>query len=156
MSTVLTSPNPADPQDADQTFQPSDFSFLSQLLHILQKLEAGEEAQEIATLASNLKTSFKKCQMILDHLPGADLSADEQGRLLAEEQATLEKKKSQLKKYLEGQVCAAPAATATATTTTAQPQESSTVVTPTQSSPPAMLKTELTAQMLDVKVEDQA
>jgi hypothetical protein len=94
MSTALTSlPNPNDAQDADQTFQPSDFSFLSQLLHILQKFEAGEDAQEIATLASNLKTSFKKCQMILDHLPGADLSPDEQARLLAEERATLEKKR---------------------------------------------------------------
>ncbi|KAF9140708.1 hypothetical protein BG015_001544, partial [Linnemannia schmuckeri] len=61
MSTALTSlPNPTDAQDGDQTFQPTDFSFLSQLLHILQKFEAGEDAQEIATLASNLKTSFKK------------------------------------------------------------------------------------------------
>ncbi|KAF9324785.1 MCM DNA helicase complex subunit [Linnemannia elongata] len=144
MSTALTSlPNPSDAQDPDQTFQPSDFSFLSQLLHILQKFEAGEDAQEIATLASNLKTSFKKCQMILDHLPGADLSADEQGRLLAEEQATLEKKRSQLKKYLEGQVCATPPPT-----TKQEEEESSTgasVPQPQPPSPPATLKTELTS-----------
>ncbi|KAH7036628.1 hypothetical protein BKA57DRAFT_475207 [Linnemannia elongata] len=155
MSTALTSlPNPTDSQDPDQTFQPSDFSFLSQLLHILQKFEAGEDAQEIATLASNLKTSFKKCQMILDHLPGADLSADEQGRLLAEEQATLEKKRSQLKKYLEGQVCATPPPT-----TKQEEEESSTgasVPQPQPPSPPATLKTELTSVMEGVKVEDLA
>ncbi|OAQ28107.1 hypothetical protein K457DRAFT_126930 [Linnemannia elongata AG-77] len=155
MSTALTSlPNPSDAQDPDQTFQPSDFSFLSQLLHILQKFEAGEDAQEIATLASNLKTSFKKCQMILDHLPGADLSADEQGRLLAEEQATLEKKRSQLKKYLEGQVCATPPPT-----TKQEEEEPSTgasVPQPQPPSPPATLKTELTSVMEGVKVEDLA
>ncbi|KAF9544284.1 hypothetical protein EC957_012247 [Mortierella hygrophila] len=155
MSTALTSlPNPTDAQDPDQTFQPSDFSFLSQLLHILQKFEAGEDAQEIATLASNLKTSFKKCQMILDHLPGADLSADQQGRLLAEEQATLEKKRSQLKKYLEGQICATPPPS-----TKQEEEEPSTagasVPQPQPLSPPATLKSELTSVMEGVKVEDQ-
>ena len=83
----------ADAQDAEQTFQPSDFSFLSRLLVILQKVESGEDAQEVATLAANLKASFKKCQMILDHLPGADLSPDEQSKILAEEMQVLEKKK---------------------------------------------------------------
>ncbi|KAG0296401.1 hypothetical protein BGZ97_004540 [Linnemannia gamsii] len=155
MSTALTSlPNPNDAQDADQTFQPSDFSFLSQLLHILQKFEAGEDAQEIATLASNLKTSFKKCQMILDHLPGADLSPDEQARLLAEERATLEKKRSQLKKYLEGQVCATPPPTTKQEEV--EPSTESGPSVPQTSSPPPALKTELTAVMEGVKVEDQA
>ncbi|KAG0052553.1 MCM DNA helicase complex subunit [Gryganskiella cystojenkinii] len=88
----------------EQNFQPSDFSFLPQLLHILQKVESGEDAQEIATLASNLKTSFKRCQMILDHLPGADLSPDEQNRVLEEEMKVLEKKKSQLSTYLSWQI----------------------------------------------------
>lgn len=83
----------SDTQEAEQTFQPSDFSFLSQLLHIIQKIEAGEESQEIASLSSKLNTSFKKCQMILDHLPGADLSPDEQERILAEETLVLERKK---------------------------------------------------------------
>lgn len=82
-----------DAQEAELTFQPSDFSFLSQLLHILQKVETGEDPQEIATLAANLKASFKKCQTILDHLPGADLSPDEQARILEEEMKVLEKKK---------------------------------------------------------------
>ncbi|KAI1309327.1 hypothetical protein EDD11_004110 [Mortierella claussenii] len=91
-------------QDAEQSFQPSDFSFLSQLLHIIQKIEAGEDAQEIATLSSNLKTSFKKCQMILDHLPGADLSPDEQERILAEETQILKRKKAQLATYLSWKV----------------------------------------------------
>ncbi|KAF9999577.1 hypothetical protein BGZ79_006825 [Entomortierella chlamydospora] len=93
-----------DAQETEQTFQPSDFSFLSQLLHIIQKIESGEEAQEIATLSSNLKTSFKKCQMILDHLPGADLSPDEQERILAEESQVLKRKKAQLATYLSWQV----------------------------------------------------
>ena len=91
--TALTHLSSGDPQESEQTFQPSDFSFLSQLLHILQKVESGGEAQEIATLASNLKTSFKKCQRILDGLPGADLSPDEQARVLTEELQVLEKKK---------------------------------------------------------------
>ncbi|KAG0321893.1 hypothetical protein BGZ99_003618 [Dissophora globulifera] len=93
-----------DTREQEQTFQPSDFSFLPQLLVILQKLEAGDDAQELATLASNLKTSFKKCQTILDHLPGADLSPDEQARILAEEIQVLEKKKAQLATYLSWQV----------------------------------------------------
>jgi len=92
MSMPTITQNPGDNQQ-EQTFQPSDFSFLSQLLHIIQRVEFGEDAQEIAALASNLKTSFKKCQMILDHLPGADLSPDEQDRILAEELEVLERKK---------------------------------------------------------------
>ncbi|KAF8924926.1 hypothetical protein EDD21DRAFT_392231 [Dissophora ornata] len=106
MST-LTNPalaSSTDAQETEQTFQPSDFSFLSQLLVILQKVESGEDAQEVATLASNLKASFKKCQMILDHLPGADLSPDEQSKILAEEIQVLEKKKAQLASYLSWQV----------------------------------------------------
>ncbi|KAI8354255.1 hypothetical protein B0O80DRAFT_426317 [Mortierella sp. GBAus27b] len=93
-----------DVQETELTFQPSDFSFLSQLLHILQKVETGEDPQEIATLAANLKASFKKCQTILDHLPGADLSPDEQERILEEEMKVLEKKKIQLSNYLAWQV----------------------------------------------------
>ncbi|KAF9930967.1 hypothetical protein BGZ67_005560 [Mortierella alpina] len=93
-----------DAQEAGPTFQPSDFSFLSQLLHIVQKIESGEDAQEIATLATNLKNSFIKCQTILDHLPGADLSPDEQAKVLAEEMQVLERKKAQLAKYLSWQV----------------------------------------------------
>lgn len=92
MSTPTIAHSSGDNQQ-EQTFQPSDFSFLSQLLHIIQRVESGEDAQEIAALASNLKTSFKKCQMILDHLPGADLSPDEQDRILAEELEVLERKK---------------------------------------------------------------
>ncbi|KAF9954271.1 hypothetical protein BGZ65_004148 [Modicella reniformis] len=90
--------------ETELTFQPSDFSFLSQLLHILQKVETGEDAQEIATLAANLKTSFKRCQTILDLLPGADLSPDEQTRILEEEVKVLEKKKAQLSQYLAWQI----------------------------------------------------
>ncbi|KAG0365375.1 hypothetical protein BC939DRAFT_38728 [Gamsiella multidivaricata] len=102
--TTLGSATVGDVPETEQTFQPSDFSFLSQLLHILQKVETGEDPQEIATLASNLKTSFKKCQTILDHLPGADLSPDEQSRILAEEMQVLEKKRTQLASYLSWQV----------------------------------------------------
>ena len=93
LTTTVTSATAGETGGTEQTFQPSDFSFLSQLLHILQKVEAGEDPQEIATLASNLKTSFKKCQTILDHLPGADLSPNEQADILAEEMQVLEKKK---------------------------------------------------------------
>ncbi|GJJ73193.1 hypothetical protein EMPS_05551 [Entomortierella parvispora] len=103
MSMPTIAQNSGDTQQ-EQTFQPSDFSFLSQLLHIIQRVESGEDAQEIAALASNLKTSFKKCQMILDHLPGADLSPDEQDRILAEELEVLERKKAQLASYLAGGV----------------------------------------------------
>ncbi|KAG0083622.1 hypothetical protein BGZ93_001700 [Podila epicladia] len=86
-------------------FQPSDFSFLTQLLNILNKTEAGGvDNQELASMAGNLKNSFKKCQMILDHLPGADLSPDEQERVLAEELQILERKKAQLAEYLSWQV----------------------------------------------------
>ncbi len=91
--TTIPSHTTGDAQEAGPTFQPSDFSFLSQLLHIVQKIEAGEDAQEIATLATNLKNSFIKCQTILDHLPGADLSPDEQAKVLAEEMQVLERKK---------------------------------------------------------------
>lgn len=78
----------------EQQFQPSDFSFLTQLLNILSKTEAGGvDNQELASMAGNLKNSFKKCQMILDHLPGADLSPDEQERVLAEELQILERKR---------------------------------------------------------------
>ncbi|CAO3569297.1 unnamed protein product [Mortierella alpina] len=93
-----------DAQETGPTFQPSDFSFLSQLLHIVQKIESGEDAQEIATLATNLKNSFIKCQTILDHLPGADLSPAEQAKVLAEEMQVLERKKAQLAEYLSWQV----------------------------------------------------
>ncbi|KAG0038931.1 MCM DNA helicase complex subunit [Podila clonocystis] len=55
-------------------------------------------------MAGNLKNSFKKCQMILDHLPGADLSPDEQERVLSEELQILERKKAQLAEYLSWQV----------------------------------------------------
>ncbi|KAF9564990.1 hypothetical protein EC968_004289 [Mortierella alpina] len=95
---------PRDAQETGPTFQPSDFSFLSQLLHIVQKIESGEDAQEIATLATNLKNSFIKCQTILDHLPGADLSPDEQAKVLAEEMQVLDRKKAQLTEYLSWQV----------------------------------------------------
>jgi hypothetical protein len=94
MATLTTQTSTiSDAQETELTFQPSDFSFLSQLLHILQKVETGDDPQEIATLAANLKASFKKCQTILDHLPGADLSPDEQARILEEELKVLEKKK---------------------------------------------------------------
>ncbi|KAG0206318.1 hypothetical protein BGX28_002219 [Mortierella sp. GBA30] len=93
-----------DAHETEPTFQPSDFSFLSQLLHIVQKIESGEDAQEIATLATNLKNSFIKCQTILDHLPGADLSPDEQAKVLAEEMQLLERKRVQLAGYLSWQV----------------------------------------------------
>ncbi|KAF9915689.1 hypothetical protein BX616_005617 [Lobosporangium transversale] len=104
MSTLTSQTIMSDGQEAEQRFQPSDFSFLSQVLTILQKIEAGEDAQEIGRLSSNLKTSFKKCQNILDHLPGADLSPDEQEKILAEEMKILERKKAQLKTYLSWQV----------------------------------------------------
>ncbi|KAF9361260.1 MCM DNA helicase complex subunit [Mortierella sp. AD094] len=42
--------------------------------------------------------------MILDHLPGADLSPDEQERILAEESQVLKRKKAQLATYLSWQV----------------------------------------------------
>ncbi|KAF9357158.1 hypothetical protein BGX34_009523 [Mortierella sp. NVP85] len=105
MATLTTQTSTiSDAQETELTFQPSDFSFLSQLLHILQKVETGDDPQEIATLAANLKASFKKCQTILDHLPGADLSPDEQARILEEELKVLEKKKAQLSNYLSWQV----------------------------------------------------
>ncbi|KAG0255526.1 hypothetical protein DFQ27_006212 [Actinomortierella ambigua] len=87
-------------EDAIMSFQPSDFSFLNQVLRILEKVETGDDPQEIATMAGNLKSSFQKCQMILDHLPGADISPDEQARILAEETAVLGRKKAQLQSYL--------------------------------------------------------
>ncbi|KAF9970127.1 hypothetical protein BGZ73_007264 [Actinomortierella ambigua] len=87
-------------EDAIMSFQPSDFSFLNQVLLILEKVETGDDPQEIATLAGNLKSSFQKCQMILDHLPGADISPDEQARILAEETAVLARKRAQLQAYL--------------------------------------------------------
>ncbi|KAF9966257.1 MCM DNA helicase complex subunit [Mortierella alpina] len=102
--TSIPSHTIGDAQETGPTFQPSDFSFLSQLLHIVQKIESGEDAQEIATLATNLKNSFIKCQTILDHLPGADLSPDEQAKVLAEEMQDLERKKAQLAEYLSWQV----------------------------------------------------
>ncbi|KAG0318235.1 MCM DNA helicase complex subunit, partial [Podila horticola] len=103
MTAPSTSTDKSMPQE--QQFQPSDFSFLTQLLNILNKTEAGGvDNQELASMAGNLKNSFKKCQMILDHLPGADLSPDEQERVLAEELQILERKKAQLAEYLSWQV----------------------------------------------------
>ncbi|KAF9283427.1 hypothetical protein BGZ74_001929 [Mortierella antarctica] len=104
-TTIVPSTSTDKSMPQEQQFQPSDFSFLTQLLNILSKTEAGGvDNQELASMAGNLKNSFKKCQMILDHLPGADLSPDEQERVLAEELQILERKRAQLAEYLSWQV----------------------------------------------------
>ncbi|KAF8984665.1 hypothetical protein BGZ52_012352 [Haplosporangium bisporale] len=78
-TTIIPSTSTDKPVTQEQHFQPSDFSFLAQLLGLLSRTEAGGiDNQELASMAGNLKNSFKKCQTILDHLPGADLSPDEQ------------------------------------------------------------------------------
>lgn len=93
-TTIIASTSTDKPMTQEQHFQPSDFSFLAQLLGLLSRTEAGGiDNQELASMAGNLKNSFKKCQTILDHLPGADLSPDEQERVLAEELQILERKK---------------------------------------------------------------
>ncbi|KAF9381257.1 hypothetical protein CPC16_009945 [Podila verticillata] len=104
-TTIIPSTSTDKPVTQEQHFQPSDFSFLAQLLGLLSRTEAGGiDNQELASMAGNLKNSFKKCQTILDHLPGADLSPDEQERVLAEELQILERKKAQLAEYLSWQV----------------------------------------------------
>lgn len=93
-TTIMPSTSTDKPMTQEQHFQPSDFSFLAQLLGLLSRTEAGGiDNHELASMAGNLKNSFKKCQTILDHLPGADLSPDEQERVLAEELQILERKK---------------------------------------------------------------
>ncbi|KAG0232679.1 hypothetical protein BGW41_001769 [Actinomortierella wolfii] len=110
-------------EEAIMSFQPSDFSFLNQVLHILEKVESGDDPHEIATLAGNLKSSFQKCQMILDHLPGADISPDEQERILEEKTAILARKKAQLQEYLSWSIFqhTLPTADPARATTTATP-----------------------------------
>ncbi|RUP46813.1 hypothetical protein BC936DRAFT_146494 [Jimgerdemannia flammicorona] len=81
-------------------FQRSDFTLLPQLAQILERLEQGQDLAEIGRAVKGLNESFVRCQRILDQLPGADLSREEQENQLRQETQVLTLKKAQLRQYM--------------------------------------------------------
>ncbi|CAG8604415.1 603_t:CDS:2 [Racocetra fulgida] len=65
-------------------FPREEFSFLPHVVQLLDKVSSGK---------NELKEKFQRCHQILQELPGADLSREEQEALLRAENALLEQKR---------------------------------------------------------------
>ncbi|CAG8659104.1 3749_t:CDS:2, partial [Dentiscutata erythropus] len=73
-------------------FPREEFSFLPQVVQILDKVSSGKNEIEIRNMTKKLKEKFQRCHQILQELPGADLSREEQEELLRTEKELLEQK----------------------------------------------------------------
>ncbi|CAG8494450.1 15142_t:CDS:2 [Dentiscutata heterogama] len=82
-------------------FPREEFSFLPQVVQILDKVSSGKNEIEIRNMTKKLKEKFQRCHQILQELPGADLSREEQEELLRTEKESLEQKRAARRKYSE-------------------------------------------------------
>ncbi|CAG8683216.1 40450_t:CDS:2 [Gigaspora margarita] len=79
-------------------FPREEFSFLPHVVQLLDKVSSGKNEIEIRNMVrtsktKKLKEKFQRCHQILQELPGADLSREEQEDLLRTEKELLEQKR---------------------------------------------------------------
>ncbi|KAJ1969782.1 hypothetical protein H4R35_006048 [Dimargaris xerosporica] len=81
-------------------FHPANFEFIPQITRILDAVASGNDRAHIARMVANLYQRLDQCQQMVQALPGADSSTQQQEERLTRERLALEKKTAQLEKYL--------------------------------------------------------
>ncbi|RKP25978.1 hypothetical protein SYNPS1DRAFT_22161 [Syncephalis pseudoplumigaleata] len=80
-------------------FRREQFQFLPRIAHILDLIASDGSTIEIAKATAELNDNFQRCLQILESLPGADLTREDQQQRLAERTAELAQKREQLDTY---------------------------------------------------------
>ncbi|KAI8058497.1 hypothetical protein BDF22DRAFT_666178 [Syncephalis plumigaleata] len=81
------------------TFRREQFQFLPRIAHILDLIASDGSTIEIAKATAELNDGFQRCLQMLDALPGANLTREDQQQRLAERTAELAQKRQQLDTY---------------------------------------------------------